>query len=122
MLGLRVQVRGCAPIVAALTQKKPYLVSAGASWRRKSRRSIARSSIHGTGMDDRDDHLRWLSVQNPPRGSWIDIAVVDASIATAPRRLPRPRMDWRSVFAAIRGRERARIADLQVRLDQVRSG
>ena len=79
-----------------------YVVVAGASWRRSSPRTPAESLFHGTGLDDRYDHLKWLWIRDPARRLWMDIEVVDASVAAKPRRLPRRAIDWKEFFEKMR--------------------
>lgn len=121
MLGLRVHVRGCSPLTLALPQKR-YVVSAGAFWRRGRPRDHAESYFHGTGIDDRMDHLKWLWIQDPARKLWMDIEVVDASVAAAPRRQPRRAINWKRFFTELRARDRKRMRMLEARLRRALSG
>jgi len=121
MLGLRVRVRGHPTLTLALLQDS-YLVSAGASWRRHGRSRTAQLHFQGTGIDDRDDHLKWLWVPDPPPASWIDVSVVEASTPTVPRRHRRRKINWRQFFSRIRERDLRRIAELETRLRKLKSG
>lgn len=95
---------------------------AGASWRRTSPRKHVESYFHGTGVDDRADHLRWLWIRDPARRLWMDIAVVDDSVAAVPRRQPRRPSDWKEFFGKVRARDLKRTRELEARLRQARSG
>ena len=121
MLGLRTQVSGRAPVMMALNQEH-YVVTAGASWRREANTKSAGLTLHGTGIDDREDHLEWFVVADAIRGSWIEITVVDIAIADSPRRKPRRRVDWPAHFRAERMKDRRRIAELFARLKQTKHG
>jgi hypothetical protein len=121
MLGLRVHVRGRPPLTLALPQDH-YLVTAGASWDRRSPRKQAASCFHGTGMDDRADHLKWFWVKNPPRRLWMDVVVVDEAVAAAPRRHPRRAIDWKDFFRKLRAKDLKRTRELEARMRQARSG
>jgi hypothetical protein len=121
MLSLRVRVRGRHPLTLALPQED-YVIAAGASWRRASPRKSAESYFHGTGLDDRFDHLRWLWIRDPVRRLWIDIEVVDASVAVPPRRQPRRAIHWKEFFEKLRAKDLKRAKELDVRLREARSG
>ena len=121
MLGVRVHVRGRSPLTLALPQED-YVVVAGASWGRSSPKRHAESYFHGTGIDDRYDHLRWFWLRNPAPRMWMDIAVVDASVADAPRRTARRAIHWKAFFEKVRARELQRRTQLEARLRQARSG
>ena len=121
MLGLRVLVRGRYPLTLALPQED-YVIQAGASWRRSGQRTRAESYFHGTGIDDRADYLKWLWIRNPARRLWMDIAVVDALVAAAPRRQPRRAIHWKEFFEKLRAKDLKRGMELDVRLREARSG
>ena len=120
MLGLRVRLRGRSPLTLALPQED-YVIATGASWRRTSPRKVAESYFYGTGVDDRFDHLRWLWIRDPVRRLWMNIEVVDASVAAAPRRQPRRAIKWKEFFGKMRARDRQRARELEARLRQARS-
>jgi len=63
-----------------------YHVSAGAyaRWRRRGKKPTF--EFVGTGMDDRDDLLRWFSFKRAPAESWMEIAPVEITTADPPRR------------------------------------
>ena len=88
MYGLRVQVAGRAPVTMALNHES-YQVSvfAFAKWRRRGRK--ARFEFIGSGMDDRDDFLKWFSVEPPGVGAWMEITPVETTTADPPRRMRR---------------------------------
>lgn len=114
-------MRGRSPLTLALPQED-YVVVAGASWHRTSPRTHAESYFHGTGVDDRADHLRWLWIGDPARRLWMDTAVVDASVAAAPRRQPRREIHWKAFFEKVRAKDLKRARELQARLRQTGSG
>ena len=72
VLGLRVAVCGRRPVVLALSAQM-NLVSAGVALRTGRRHSDGdpASYFFGTGMDDREDHLRWVMVGTIRVGTWI---------------------------------------------------
>lgn len=88
MLGLRVRLKGRRAILMSLDQER-YVVSVDASWKRSGARKKARTAFTGTGLDDRDDHLRWFTVDDVRVGSTLEITVVDTPIAHPPMRVPR---------------------------------
>ena len=61
-------------------------------------------------------------MRDPERRLWMDIEVVDAPVADAPRRQPRRRMKWKEFFRKMRARELKRARKLEARLRQARSG
>jgi hypothetical protein len=88
MYGLRVQIPGRPPVTMALNQAK-YHVSADAIFRRRlwprpSRKP--RLELTGRGMDDREDFLHWFTVEPPARQSWMEISIVETTVADPPRR------------------------------------
>lgn len=120
MFGLKVRVQGQPPMLLALPQEQ-CLVSAGAhvGGRRGARRA---PSLSGTGIDDREDHLSWFSMDPAPLGSALDITVIDTTTGTAPRRKPRRAIDWQHFFAEMAARERKREVVLAQRLKHLLAG
>lgn len=105
----------------ALDQER-YLLSVEASWRRGSSRKKARMSFTGTGVDDRDDHLRWFKVDDVRIGSSIEVVVVDTAVADPPARAPRVTVE-KLKRAQARGRLRdGSIAGVKARLHALRTG
>jgi hypothetical protein len=122
VLGIRLVVRGRRPVVLGLSEEMP-LVSAGASldsgW---GRRGGPMSLFTGTGIDDRQDHVRWAWVEGPRAGAWIDMQVVEVTAGDVPVPRRRRRMDWRAFFARMARRDERRLRALEGRLARVRSG
>jgi hypothetical protein len=121
MIGLHIQVRGRRPVTEVLDQDN-YLVAAGAVWRRTSPRHGAVAYFHGSGIDDRNDHVRWLRVPGIGRGDRLDIAIVDARTGTVPVRCPRRNIDWRKVLAEQRQKDLKRSRELEERLRDLQVG
>jgi hypothetical protein len=119
MLGLRARVSGRPPVTMALGQQR-YLITSGWSWTRSRRSKLAKGLFHGTGIDDREDHLQWFAHRDPQRGSSIAIEVVDVAVADWPRRSPRRNTDWQEYFREHRVKDRHSIEQLAARLREVR--
>ena len=121
MFGLEVTLPGQQPIIAALDQGR-YVVSAGACWRRRAPTKQPELYFQASGRDDGEDHVVWLDEQQPAMGSWLDIGVVDADVATVPRAKPRSKRDWQRFFAQLRARDQKQIALLEARLKRLAAG
>ncbi len=121
MFGLEVTLRGEPSLLLALDQKS-YMVSAGASWRRKQPGGKAELSFQASGIDDQDDALLWLKPTLPAPRSWLDIAVIDTAVAARPRVTPRKNIDWDRHFSDLRAHDQKQIVRLEALLKRLESG
>jgi hypothetical protein len=120
MYGLRVQLPGRPPVTMALDQQK-YQVSVYARWHWRLHGKQARSEFSGTGMDDRDDLLRWFRLIPATGQEWVEITVVDTTTADPPRRARRRQLDWHALMRRRRQMDRRQWAQLSRLVQQPES-
>ena len=121
MFGLKVESRAASALFLALPQDQ-YLVSAGAHLGRWRHERGPAWFFQASGVDENDDHLRWLSSARPRLRSVLEVTVVDSEVATPPRRLPRQPIDWHVFFARQMREEQTRLLFLEDRLRRLLAG
>lgn len=117
MLGLRVSVDPAEPLVMALGQEN-YLASASASWRRELARFKPSISFDGSGIDDREDHLRWYRYHSAKS---MKVQIVDVEEGTAPRRASRRKVDWHKRLMMQRERDLTELARLELMMRRMKT-